>query len=111
MNKKMNNITNKDGSVVDVDFVASIPGISNVAVDVASVVGSYSIFSQQNKKYAEIGEDLIFYQNYALLKSMLIDVSRKIMSRYHSGFSRKKQSKLKQHVAICRYLGLLPYLK
>lgn len=110
MNKKFgrNDNSNKEAEIA---FVSNILDISNTAVDVASVVGTYSIFSQQNKKYAEVKDDLILYQNYALLKSMLIDVSRKIMSRYHSGFSRKKQSKLKKHVSICRYLGLLPYLK
>jgi len=89
----------------------SIEGISNVAINVSSIVQFHSVFSQQNKKYSDISLDKIHYHDYFLLKALLTDMSRKIMSRRHSGFTRQMQCKLRRHVLIARFLGLLPYVK
>lgn len=92
--------------------VTNIEGISNIAVDVASSASNFNtIFSQQNKKHSVIKMHMITYQNTSLLKSLLTDVSRKVMSRYNSGLNRKLQIKLRKEVIISRYLGLLPYVK
>lgn len=108
----MNKEQQKISSAEMAKSVAAIEGISNAAVRVASVVQFHSIFSQQNRKYADISMESISYHNYlSILKQTLTSASKKILSRVHSGMTKKKQNKLEVQVKICRFLGLLPYVK
>lgn len=103
---KNNNI---DPNKVKPDL-SSVEGISNIALWVSSIAGSHSIFANQNKR-GGIENDLLTYQNCIFIKSLLTDLSRKLMSRKHSGLSRMQQNLLKKSVERMRYLGLLPYVK
>ncbi|QED23420.1 bS18 family ribosomal protein [Candidatus Deianiraea vastatrix] len=102
-----NNIKNRSGSNVPQVF----EGMSNTAINVSSVVPFSSVFSGQNRRFANISTSLIHYHNYFILKQILTDMSRKIMRRDLSGLSRSSQRELRKHVFIARFLGLLPYVK
>lgn len=95
----------------EISNIVSIDGISNTALHVALVAQSNSIFSQQSKKDSLITYDMVTYQNPELLKTLLTDLSRKIMSSRHNGLSRKIQRRVKKMIGISRYLGLIHYIK
>ena len=107
----MNHNSRNNIPAIEKKDVSKFDGISNIAVNVSTIVHSHSVFSQQNRRNANIAQDKVHYMNYFLIKQLLTDMSRKIMSRHHLGFGSKMQARFKKQVLICRFLGLLPYVK